>query len=325
MAFNLLMRQILLFTCLFIFWTKELPAQNCAGNSSGFIPIADLGITKFQGFAGGKYPQGNNQIPFNHFTVGMERSNQIHPLNKNGIVDESSGKIGFMILGYSTAAMTGRTFISICNTQQTDAHLKFVIGAQGGRDINTMMDKNSYYWKTVDSILNTTNLSAGQIQIIWISTGDLLAAGINFPQHADMQIEKYKSLLAHIKIIFPNIKLVFISDRPYAGYIGGENGGPLQLAEPSGYYNSWAVKWVIENQIDQTNGFTYNEIPFIDWGPLLWTDGIVGNQTGYQWACDDAGHGGIHASSKGRMKEAALMYLFFSAHPYTKKIFSRSD
>ncbi len=305
--------------------TMAVFSQPCEGNSTGYIPIADLGAAKFQNFQGGKYPDGENKIPFSHFNAGMDRSAQIVPLDKNGEQDNTHGKIGFLILGFSTAAMTGRTFNTICQSQLADVHLKIVIGAQGGKDINTMIDLHADYWRTVDTNLQQANLSAKQIQIIWISTGDLLGAGIQFPGHAEMQIEKYKALLFNIKSLYPNMQLVFISDRPYAGYIGDENGGPLQLAEPTGYYSSWAVKWLIENQIKQKEGFGYHEIPFIDWGPMLWTDGTKGNTAGYRWECDDAGNGGIHASSKGRMKEAARMYLFFSRHPYTKKLFLPSN
>ena len=295
-------------------------AQYCRDTATGFIPLADLGKGKFMGFAGGKYPDGKNAIPLDHFLTGMQLSSEIKPLNKSGEPDEN-GKTGFMILGFSTAAMTARTFISICKTEQINPEIEFVIGAQGGRDINSMTDQYSDYWTNIDTALEEKNITAKQIQIIWISTGDIRSYQLQFPEQCYVQIEKYNALLKNIRIYFPNTKLVFISDRPFAGYIGGENGGPVELAEPSAYYNSWTVKWVIENQIENKKDFTTEDIPFIDWGPLLWTDGEKGNQLGYSWLCSDAGKGGIHPTSKGRMKEAALLYLFFTQHPYTKEFF----
>jgi len=315
-----MMRVHFLFS-VFLIFAGIAAAQNCADNSTGLIPISDLGNHTFQGFTGGKYPGGSNDIPHDHFIDGEKNAASIRPLDSLGN-DAEEGKIGFLILGFSTAAMTGRSFIAVCNTQPVDPQLELIIGAQGGRDINSMTDQQSTYWTSIDSALAEKDITPVQVQLAWISTGDILGWQLDFPEQSLQQSEKYRLMLENVQYYFPNIKMVFLSDRPYAGYIGGENGGPKELAEPTAYYNSWAVKWVIEKQVNNEKGFSTEEIPFIDWGPLLWTDGSVGNKSGYTWLCDDAGKGGIHASSKGRMKEAALLYLFFSNHPYTKNIFS---
>lgn len=298
-------------------------SQNCDMDTTGFIPVADLGTSTFNGFTGGKYPGGSNNIPALHFNQGVDASATIFPLNSKGITDSVNGKIGFMVLGYSTAAMTGRFVRSIYQTQEIDNPMEIVIGAQGGQDINSMTNADDVYWSNIDTILNSSGLSAQQIQLIWISSGDILSHQLPFPEQCYVQIEKYKRMLQQIKIKYPNTKIVFISDRTYAGYIGGIGEGPQELKEPTAYYNSWTVKWLIEKQIEGEAGFTQNEIPFIDWGPALWTDGTNGNSSGYQWNCEDAGKGGIHPSSKGRMKEAGLVYLYFKKHPYTKNLFKK--
>lgn len=298
----------------------RLHTQNCSSNASGLIPIHDLGRKEFNGYTGGKYPGGSNKIPYAHFIAGKHAAEAVTPLDQNGRRSEK-GRIGFVILGYSTAAMTGRSFISVCNSQPVNPQLEFVIGAQGGRDINSMTNRESTYWDSVSYALQEKDLTALQVQIVWISTGDIVEWQLPFPDQSLQQVEKYRQMLGNLRYYYPNLQLVFISDRPYAGYIGGENGGPKELAEPTAYYNSWAVKWVIEKQLGKETGYTTDEIPFIDWGPMLWTDGEKGNNSHYQWLCDDAGKGGIHASSKGRMKEAALLFHFFTRHPYTKNIF----
>lgn len=304
---------------LFLFLNVLSFAQNCRDTSTGYIPIYDLADQTFNGFSGGKYPGGQNAIPYQHYLNGLKASDEIQPLNAAGEPD-SNGKTGFMILGFSTAAMTGRTFIAVCKSENLNHRIEFVIGAQGGRDINAMTDPHSDYWTNIDTALEEKNITAKQIQLIWISTGDIKTFKMPFPDQCYAQIEKYRAMLRNVRLYFPNTKIVFISDRTFAGYIG-TNGGPAELAEPTAYYNSWTVKWLIENQIENKNEFTEQNIPFIDWGPLLWTDGTKGNKQGYSWDCDDSGKGGIHPSSKGRMKEAARMYLFFTSHPYTKNIF----
>jgi hypothetical protein len=150
----------------------------------------------------------------------MQLSDSIKPRDSDGAFDKNTGKIGFLVLGFSTAAMTGRTFRSICQTQPVDPHLQIVIGAQGGMDINSMVVPGSVYWSNLDSILRAEALTASQIQIIWISTGDLEAASLPFPAHCEVQLEKYRMVLSNLSQLFPNLALVFISDMPFAGYIG---------------------------------------------------------------------------------------------------------
>ncbi|MFI5172033.1 MAG: hypothetical protein ACHQFW_06555 [Chitinophagales bacterium] len=310
------MRSLIVF--LLLFSLNNLLGQNCAPNFTGSIPIADLGENEFNGFKGGKYPGGSNGIPGQHFQKGNELGKSVSPLNINGEIDTINGKTGFMILGYSTAAMTGRFFKQICETHPLNKKMEIIIGAQGGKDINSMVDINSNYYITIDTILADQKLSAAQVQIIWLSTGDILTHTLSFPEQCHAQIEKYQKVLLNLQQLYPNLKLIYLSDRPYAGYIGNVGEGPQELKEPTGYYSSWTIKWLIEKQIHLEKGFSYTEIPFIDWGPLLWTDGSNGNKQGYTWDCTDAGKGGIHASSKGRMKEAAMCWWFYKRNNYLK-------
>jgi hypothetical protein len=315
------MRQIFV-NIILICCSTMLFAQQCPDNFQNLIPITDLGTGTFNNHVGGKYPNGNNAIPLKHYQQGIQVTSEIQPLNSAGQADSISGKIGFMVLGYSTAAMTGRFVREMIDVTPHHPALQFMIGAQGGRDINSMTDSNSTYWTVIDSALDENELTRAQIQIIWLSSGDILSYQLGFEEQCANGVAKYRQMLLNIKKYYPNCKLVLISDRTYAGYIGNENRGPKELAEPTAYYNGWTVKWLIEKQIMNESGYDYQTIPFIDWGPYLWTDGTKGNKAGYKWLCDDAGKGGIHPSSKGRMKEAALVYLYFKQHPYMSRYFN---
>lgn len=213
-----------------------------------------------------------------------------------------------MILGFSTAAMTGNVFKLICTMKDLDPHLTIGIGAQGGMDINAMLDEGSGYWRKAILDLSNVGLSNAQIQLIWISTGDMQSASLEFPKQSIALADKYHTLLLMIKQKYPNIKIVFLSDRTFAGYI--DNNGPQLLAEPTAYYTSWAVKFLIERQLQSLTDYTYSDIPFIDWGPMLWTNGETGDSYNYKWDCDDAAKGGIHPTAKGRSKEAIRLYNF---------------
>lgn len=113
----------------------------------------------------------------------------IKPLNAEGIYDTVNGKIGFMVLGFSTAAMTGRFVRSIYESQNPDDKLEIIIGAQGGKDINSMTNASANYWLIVDSIVKGENMTLEQIQIIWISSGDILSYQQSFPEQCYTQIE----------------------------------------------------------------------------------------------------------------------------------------
>ncbi len=81
-------------------------AQDCSQRFTKFIPINDLGTDTFNGFTRGKYPGGSNSILLLHYKKGMENSQRIKPLTENGEHDAVNGTIGFMVLGFNTAAMT---------------------------------------------------------------------------------------------------------------------------------------------------------------------------------------------------------------------------
>lgn len=318
-AYKMKLKCTFLYVVIFL-TTCILKAQDCTQTSTSFIPIADLQYQTFEGYMGGKYPNGSNKIPYMHYKKGMQLSSEIGLINIDSKEEVQQSKPVFLVLGFSTAAMTGRYFRAMIAILQKNKSFQVIIGAQGGQDLNAMIHENNHYWNGVDSALQKNNFISNNVQIIWISTGDIQSYLLPFYEQCESQINKYQIVLKKIKSLYPNCKIVFLSDRTYAGYIGSES-GPQQLKEPTAYYSSWVVKWLIEKQIQNQQGFTYQDIPFIDWGPLLWTNGEKGNSNGYTWNCDDAGKGGIHPSSKGRAKEATLMYVFFKSHPYTKHLF----
>lgn len=291
----------------------------CEDVFTPYTPVSELTKETFHGYSGGKYPGNSNAIPFAHFSRGMELANRITPLDREGNAD-SVGKVGFVILGFSTAAMTGNVFKWIYSMKQADSQFTIAIGAQGGMDINAMIDPGSGYWEKADSDIRAEGLTNAQIQLAWVSTGDMLFSEPEFPAYSLTLADKYRDLLYTMQRHYPNLKIAFLSDRTFAGYI--DDKGPQKLAEPTAYFTGWAVKFFISRQLQQEAGYSYLEMPFVDWGPQLWTNGAAGNSKNYRWDCDDAAKGGIHPTAKGRSKEALVLYHFFSHHPYTSRWFT---
>lgn len=287
--------------------------QRCMDHSSGLTPLYDLDSGQYLNYTGGLYPNGSNRIPAHHFSAGVEAGSFLQPLNSGG-EPVANGQIGLVSLGYSTAAMTTQYLRFIHQIKQEWPAWQIANAAQAGRDINAMIAVDGDYWKKAKEIIAGQGLTPAQVQIIWLSTGDASVYDLPFPEQSLVQVEKYRSCLELIKKNFPNVRIVFISDRAYGGYISEKSAFPLR--EPAAWYTSWAVKWVIEAQINHHEGFGTDSIPFIDWGPTLWTDGIAGDAQGYTWSCNDAGKGGIHPSAIGRAKEASRLYIFLRDHPY---------
>lgn len=285
--------------------------------TDGYIPIADLGQSTFLDMQGGKYPGGSNNIPYGHLAAGMTSA---HMGDRFEIFD--AGKTDCMlILGFSTAAMTGTAFSHLYTLLQENGKLQIINGAQGGRDLRDMIEPGSTYWHGVDSALQAHAMDAASIRWIWMNTGERMLRNVEFPQAAIQQMEDMRKCMELLRDTFPALEVVFLSDRTYAGYIDPHtNAAPL--AEPAAYFTSWSIKWLIENQISGKPGYGYADLPFIDWGPMLWTNGTEGNQAGYTWQRSDVVKGGVHPSAKGRMKEAALLYAFFSHSPYLEKYFN---
>jgi hypothetical protein len=116
-----------------------------------------------------------------------------------------------------------------------------------------------------------------------------------------------------MKVRYPNLQIVFISSRIYAGYAS-----TALNPEPYAYESAFGVKWVIEAQITQMNGGGVDPVagdlnlnsgiaPWIAWGPYLWADGLIPRSDGLIWLCSDLSNDGTHPSPAGRDKVANML------------------
>ena len=119
---------------------------------------------------------------------------------------------------------------------------------------------------------------------------------------------------------YPNLRLVFLEGGTYGGY---------DDREPTNYELGFAMKWLIQAQIDQmANGGTivdgragdlnYNTaVPWIAWGPYIWADGKNPRSDGLSWPGGDYDDG-IHLGPRGVKKAAGLLLTFFKTAPQTR-------
>jgi hypothetical protein len=297
-----------------------------------------MGNATYKGFSGGLYP-GGNAMPPAHAQFGLEQANLIQPLDTNGN-PSPNGKYVFLAVGMSNAArefgVPGRqqnwTFIGLASTNPAvDAqNLTLANGARSGQDAPDWEQPNDYNYNWIrDNQLLPAGLTESQVQIIWLkqANGDARSNETLPSSSADayLLIQRLGNTLRALKVRYPNLRQVFLSSRIYAGY-ASDNLNP----EPYAYETGFAVKWLIEAQIEQmasggssidpyAGDLNYNTVaPWIAWGPYMWANGSTPRSDGLAWVPGDFGPDGTHPFIEGQRKVANLLMDFFTTSPLTR-------
>jgi hypothetical protein len=129
-----------------------------------------------------------------------------------------------------------------------------------------------------------------------------------------------RALRAH----YPYLRLIFVSSREYGGY------ATIDLnPEPYAYESGFAVKWLIESQINEMRGqgttpragtldYVKRAAPLLLWGPYLWAAGATPRSDGFAWLPADFDADGFNPSQTGVAKLAEKLLDFFRNSPYTR-------
>jgi hypothetical protein len=305
--------------CLILLILLPYPAipQNCDNISVGLIPLNDLGTGFYRGLQGGLYPDGANVRPFSHNEAGLALAREIRPLDVNGFPDSTSGKIVLLSIGMSNTRDEFQHFQLLVDTlQQKNPYLQLVNGAQGGWDIDLIIDSTARYWLVISDTLERLGLSEQQVQAIWFKQAEafpgLDGGDTAFVPYASVLAEKLKLAMNIIRQKFPNAYLGYVASRIYGGYAN------IRLnPEPFACYTGWADKFLIEDQINGDSLLAYDgpdpKAPWLSWGVYLWADGLVPRSDGLTWVCpDDFKEDGTHPSDPvGRAKVAQKLLEFF--------------
>ncbi|MBP6670931.1 MAG: hypothetical protein KA180_15865 [Gemmatimonadales bacterium] len=320
-----------------------LPAVHAPITSTGFTPMLDAGPDEryLDWFAVTLYP-GGNAVPASHDVAARAAARAIVPRNASGLgyPGWGSGKVVLLSAGPSNASkewcsaatatswptctswsFTGRATVDAAVQKN---RLAIINGAMGGAPINQWTASGNAVYTTIATRLKSRGLSERQVQAVWLKPAH------NLPQHslpdagadAFVVIRETAQALRAMRQRYPNLQLVFLETRTYAGYSITD-----QSPEPFAYETGIAVRWLIQAQIvqretgavDSIAGDMLTGVPVVTWGAYLWTDGLAGRADGLVWTVADVmSTDGMHPSTSGQSKVANLLMTFFKGSPYTR-------
>jgi hypothetical protein len=289
-------------------------------DSTGLIPLCDLGLQKYKGEDGGLYGGGNNEPPPNHAAAAKKELAKIRPLDAAG-KPADDGKVVLLSVGMSNTTQEFSRFKQLADADATKSpRLVIVDGAQGGQAAaQWLVGPESRVWQTVDERLKTAGVTAQQVQVVWLKQANIRPTEA-YPEHTKKLQADVSEGLRRLKAKFPNLRIAHLSSRIYAGYAST----PLN-PEPFAYESALAMRAVIQAQIKGAAELNYDaargevKAPLLLWGPYLWADGVKPRNDGLAWSRHDlTPRDGTHPSETGRQKVAEQLLKFCKTDPFAR-------
>jgi hypothetical protein len=297
-------------------------AKPGTGVSTGLVPLSDMSAAdRYKGEDGGLYGEGRNTPPEAHGKAAMESAAKIQPLDAEG-KPSPTGKIVLLTHGMSNTTNESQRFLEVANADtRKNPSLVLIDGAQGGMDsrkwvADTHTRRDTSPWETLDKRIQNAGATAQQVQVIWMKHALARVAQYGeFPKHAGKLKDDEAEITRMLKQRFPNLRIIYLASRSYAGYATTELN-----PEPFAYESAFAVRWLIQNQMkgDPQLSYADGKAPLLLWGPYLWADGEKGRKAGdLAYKREDYREDGTHPTDSGRQKVAAQLLHFFTSDPTT--------
>ncbi len=299
-------------------------ASDCSRTSVNLLPLDELGTGLYQGFAGGLYPGGVSRRPDAHTLAGLEQARSVVPRDAAGNPDAANGRIVFLSGGMSNATQEFSFFKNVADRDpRKNPQVVIVDGAQGGQTAERIATNPEPYWTEVSRRLAAAGVTAAQVQTAWMKEADA-SPSQRFPEHARRLQSEMLTVAQQMRTRFPNLRLLYLSSRIYAGY-ASTNLNP----EPFAYESGFAVKWLIEQQINGDVEASFGNlpggrVPWMSWGPYLWADGLRARSDGLTYACADLQDDGTHPNTGARTKVTQLLLDFLKTDITARAWFLRA-
>ena len=303
------------------------------------VPITDMpSLARYLGFEGGLYP-GGNAMPAAQLAAGLARARAIRPLDPSGN-PSPAGRYVLLSIGMSNTTQefcsggpsgqcASSSFMGQAAADQAvnRSTLAIMNGARGGQTAAAWVSLASpEYVRVRDSVLAPAGLTEQQVQIAWVKVANAQPT-TSLPSNSSdafTLVSQMGTIARTLKQRYPNLQQIFFSSRIYAGYAT-----TTLNPEPYAYESGFAVKWVVQAQIDQmqqgrivdthAGDLDYRTVaPWVAWGPYLWGRGLTPRSDGLVWATTDLSSDGTHPSSSGVGKVGRMLLDFFKTSPVTR-------
>jgi hypothetical protein len=302
-------------------------------SSTGLIPLTDMASKdKYKGEDGGLYGSGRNRPPKAHQEAAQKQLVKIRCLDAKGN-PSAGGKIAMISVGMSNTTREFSRFKEIADAYKDKSpYLVIVDCAQGDRDVadwaDPKLERYKTVWPTVHKRLKEAGVTAEQVQVAWLKQARKVPDRHgDFPKHAREFQGHLAALVNALKQNFPNLRILYLSSRIYAGYAN-----TALNPEPYAYENAFPIRWVIQEQIKGSEKLNYDPqrgkvtAPVLLWGPYLWADGIKGRKIdNLVYKREDLARDGTHPSKSGMTKVAQQLLKFFKKDPNARTWFVAPD
>jgi hypothetical protein len=323
---------------------------------SNLVPLTDL-TNSYKGQDGGLYGAGQNAPPAAPRSAWLKASAQVQPSDDAGH-PAPNGRIVLLTLGFSNTHLESQDFVATASAdQQKSPNVLLVDGAIGGRaavmwaydggellpkaeqerldqEMNVLhmpkahrggrrMPEEKDTWPTAELRLKEAGVTPAQVQAVWMKHVEAGAAALGeFPAHAKALEADLADILVIAKHRFPNLRIAFLSSRTYGGWASPTAGSP----EPYAYESGFAVRWLLQRQIDGDPFLNYEpgrgeaRAPVAAWGPYLWACGDRPRKLdGLLWSDQDVrANDHMHPSEAGCRKVTAQLLNFLKTDPGTR-------
>jgi len=303
----------------------DVPPPPPPRDSIGVKPLTELGDGQYKGETGGLYGNGSNEPPPALKKAAAAATARIQPLDAAG-KPSASGKVVLIGVGMSNTTQEFSVFKRMADSDPDRSRQVVIVDiAQGGKAAEQWNDTGEIgqqTWATAAQRIKASGVTPEQVQVAWLKQA-LIAQGRfgEFPLHAKKLSAELAGNVQLLKQHFPNLQVVFLSSRIYAGYATTSLN-----PEPFAYEGAFSVRWLIDEQLAGDSKLNHDaergsvKAPLLLWGPYLWGDGTTPRKDGFVWTRDDLRDtDGTHPSASGQRKVAELLLAFFQSNPYAKR------
>lgn len=289
----------------------------------GLKPLSEMTADdKYKGEDGGLYGGGKNEPPAGHLAAAKKETAKIVPLDADG-KPAKDGKIGLISISMSNATQEFSVFKRIADADKAKSPTVAVVDcAQGGQAMAQWVPPDARAWAEADRRLKAAGVSDKQVQVAWVKLANVGPRG-ELAEHGKKLQADTTAVLQNAKARFPNLRVVYLGSRIYAGYAT-----TALNPEPYAYESAFVVRWLIRDQIKGAAALNADaekgavKAPLLLWGPYLWADGETPRKgDGLTYERKDLAGDGTHPSDSGRQKVADQLLTFFKTDPLAKTWF----